>query len=106
MRRSTSWRLLDTAPPWDGNSSWERFLAFAWEGSARRLLVTVNYAPERGQCYVRPPWGDLGGREWVLTDLVNPKTRYERAGDDLAGRGLYLDVPAWGHHVFEVAPRA
>jgi hypothetical protein len=104
--RDGDWRLLDTAPAWDGNSSWERFLAFAWEGSARRLLVTVNYAPERGQCYVRPPWGDLGGHEWVFTDLVNPKTRYERAGDDLAGRGLYLDVPAWGHHVFEVAPRA
>jgi hypothetical protein len=32
--------------------------------------------------------------------------RYERAGDDLAGRGLYLDVPPWAHHVFEVAPRA
>jgi hypothetical protein len=104
--RDGDWSLLDAASAWDGNSSWERFLAFAWEGSARRLLVTVNYAPERGQCYVRLPWGDLRGRAWVLTDLVNPMTRYERAGDDLSGRGLYLDVPAWSHHVFEVVPRA
>ena len=103
--RDGDWALLDTGPAWDGNASGERFLAFSWEGSARRLLVTVNYASERGQCYVRLPWRDLGGREWILTDLMHPKTRYERAGDDLGGRGLYLDVPAWGYHVFEVAPR-
>ena len=98
--------LLECAPAWDGNGSSERFLAFAWEGAGRRLLVTVNYAPEPGQCYVRPPWSDLAGRDWALTDLVDPTTRYDRAGDELAGKGLYLDLPAWGHHVFEVAPRA
>jgi hypothetical protein len=27
---------------------------------------------------------------------------YNRSGDDLAARGLYLDMPAWGHHVFAV----
>jgi hypothetical protein len=104
--RDGDWRLLDPAPAWDGNGSSERFLAFAWEGAGRRLLVTVNYAPEPGQCYVRPPWSDLAGRDWALTDLVDPTTRYDRAGDELAGKGLYLDLPAWGHHVFEVAPRA
>jgi len=28
--------------------------------------------------------------------------RYDRDGSDLASRGLYLDVPAWGYHVFEM----
>ena len=28
--------------------------------------------------------------------------RYEREGDELISRGLYLDMPAWGYHVFEV----
>jgi hypothetical protein len=32
-------------------------------------------------------------------------TGYERAGDDLEGQGLYLDVPTWSYHVFGVAPR-
>jgi hypothetical protein len=27
---------------------------------------------------------------------------YRREGDDLLARGLYLDMPAWGYHVFEV----
>ena len=75
---------------------------FPREGAERRLLAAVNYAPTRGQCYVRLPWEDLRGRAAVLADLVNPTTRYERDGGDLARQGLYLDVPAWGHHVFEV----
>ena len=28
---------------------------------------------------------------------------YDRDGDDLLARGLYLDMPAWGYHVFEVS---
>ena len=28
---------------------------------------------------------------------------YDRRGDDLRARGLYLDVPAWGYHVFDVS---
>jgi glycosidase len=107
--RDGDWRLLDAQPAWDGNVSSERFIAFAWtfprEGAERRLLAAVNYAPARGQCYVRLPWEDLRGRAVVLTDLVNPMTRYERDGSDLARQGLYLDVPAWGHHVFEVTLR-
>jgi hypothetical protein len=27
---------------------------------------------------------------------------YDRAGDDILARGLYLDLPAWGYHVFDV----
>ncbi|MGH8710020.1 MAG: hypothetical protein ACREVA_01685 [Burkholderiales bacterium] len=28
---------------------------------------------------------------------------YERGGDDLLPRGLYLDMPPWGYHAFEVS---
>jgi hypothetical protein len=27
---------------------------------------------------------------------------YQRDGNELADRGLYLDLPAWGYHVFDV----
>jgi hypothetical protein len=38
---------------------------------------------------------DLAGRVLLLRDLMNPTTTYERHGDDLAARGLYLDMRAW-----------
>jgi hypothetical protein len=27
---------------------------------------------------------------------------YDRDGNDLASRGLYVDLPPWGYHVFAV----
>ena len=37
-----------------------------------------------------------------LKDIIGSAC-YERDGNDLLSRGLYLDVPAWGYHVFELA---
>ena len=49
-----SWQLLDCTPAWEGNWTWDCFLAFAWQGPGdERLLVTVNYAPNQSQCYVQ-----------------------------------------------------
>ena len=66
--------------------------------------IAVNYAGNQGQCYVRLPFHDLAGRAVRLEDLMGPAS-YDRDGSDLASRGLYLDVPAWGYHVFEMTSR-
>src|SRR5262249_21252926 len=95
------WQLLECRSAWQDNPTWKRFLAFSWEGDGRRLLVVVNYGPTRGQCYARLPWPDLRGRKVLLRDLMSP-AQYERNGNDLAAGGLYLDLPEWGYHVFEV----
>jgi hypothetical protein len=101
--RAGDWQLLDCRPAWDVNVSAQQFIAYAWEGQkSRRVLIAVNYAGSPGQCYVTLPLPDLSGRKFVLRDLLSP-IRYERSGDDLAARGLYLDLPAWGHHVFEMS---
>lgn len=94
------WLCLDPAAAWPGNGSWDGFVAFQWTGVAgAHWIVVANYQPERGQCFLRCP-GAAGGPV-VLTDALGP-ARYERDGDDLASRGLYLDLPAWGYHVFEL----
>jgi hypothetical protein len=99
--RDGRWRLLECVPAWDGNWTWDGFIAWAWETPDRRLVVTVNYAGHQGQCYVRLPFPDLAGRPVRLEDRLGP-ARYDRAGDDLLSRGLYLDVGAWTYHLFEV----
>jgi len=101
--RGGDWRLLERQPAGDGNPTWERFLVFSWEVPGGRLLGVVNYGPTPGQCYVALPFADLDGRVVILQDLLNPAVRYERDGADLARRGLYLDMPAWSHHLFEMA---
>ena len=99
--RTGRWQLLETRPAWEGNPTWEQFITGSWEGeTGSRLVTAVNYGPTRGQCYVDLPFPDLGGGTILLRDLMG-HNRYEQPGDDLTGRGLYLDMPAWGYHVFD-----
>jgi hypothetical protein len=101
--RNGRWQLLECVPAWDGNLSCDAFIVWTWQnGGGDRLLVAVNYAPHHSQCYVQLPFSDLGGRAWVLQDLLSD-ARYDRGGDDLAAAGLYLDVPPWCCHVFEMS---
>ncbi len=100
--RDGQWQLLECAPAWDGNWTWDCFLAFGWEGPAGdRLLVTVNYAPNQSQCYVRIPFRDLAERSVRFKDLLGPAS-YDRNGSDIKSTGLYLDSSPWGYHVFTV----
>lgn len=105
VRRITDgeWRLLDCAPAWDGNWTWDCFIAWCWQDTrGRRTLIVVNYAANQSQCYVRLPWPDLAGRTVQLRDLLGPAS-YDRDGMDLITSGLYLDLPPWGRHVFAVS---
>jgi hypothetical protein len=67
----------------------------------RLLLVTVNYGLTQGQCYVRLSTPTLANRQVVLNDLLG-EVRYERDGNELHDLGLYLDMPAYAYHMFEV----
>jgi hypothetical protein len=100
--RQGQWQPLECVPAWDGNASSDAFIASAWQDSGgERLLVAVNYAGHPSQCYVRLPFPDLGSSRWQLDDLLG-EVHYERDGRDLASPGLYLDLPPWGYHVFEM----
>ena len=101
--RDGKWRLLDCVPAWEGNWTWDGFLAWSWQGPGEeQLLVAVNYSSNQGQCYVPLPFPDLAHRKVQFQDLMGPAC-YERDGGELLSRGLYLDLPAWGYHVFELS---
>jgi glycosidase len=102
--RDGQWQLLRCAQAWEGNDTWSSFLVFAWEDTGRkRALVVVNYSPHSSQCYVHLPFSDLGVKTIQFRDTMSA-ARYDRDYNDLLSRGLYLDLPAWGYHVFEVCP--
>ncbi len=100
--RDGSWRLLECAQAWEGNQTWDDFIAWSWEtGDAQRLLIAVNHSPHQSQAHVRLPFPDLAGRTVRLKDRMGPAS-YDREGSELGARGLYLDVASWGFHVFDV----
>ena len=100
--RDGEWRLLECAPAWEDNGTWDCFVAWSWKSAAGdRRLVAVNYAANQSQCYVRLPLEDLRCRAVRFEDLMGV-VGFERERNDLDARGLYLDMPAWGYHVFDV----
>jgi len=101
--REGDWRVLECVPAWEGNWTWDSFVAFSWQGGGGRVLVAVNYADHQSQCHVRLPLDGVDGRSVRFTDVMGSAV-YDRADMDLAARGLYLDLPPWGYHVFEMTP--
>jgi hypothetical protein len=95
------WRLETCRPAWQGNQTSDQFIVSSWQAGERRLLTAVNYGAVQGQCYVTLGLDGLRGRRFTLVDLLGDAS-YQRDGDGLAGNGLYLDMPPWGHQVFEL----
>ncbi len=102
LLRVGRWQLLECKPAWEGNGTWDCFLAFAWQGPGEeRLLVAVNYAANQSQCRVRLPFADLENHRWRLEDRMSPDA-YDRDGGDLQARGLYLDMKPWQAAVYSL----
>jgi len=95
-------RLIEGAPAWDGNWTWDCFIAWFWQrdGDERRLVV-VNYAGNQSQCYVRLPFSDMADRTVRMEDIMGSAS-FDRDGNDLISHGLYLDLPPWSYHVFQM----
>jgi hypothetical protein len=100
--RDGRWTLLECARAWDDNPSSDNVIVFAWEGSgSERMVAAVNYAGSQSQCYVRVPFQELAGQPVRFKDLMSSAS-YDRSGSDVVSKGLYLDLPPWGYHVFDV----
>ncbi len=100
--RDGEWRMLECAPAWEGNWTSNCFIAWCWgRGDVIQRLITVNYAGNQSQCYVPLRISQASGRPVRLRDLLGSAS-YERDGTCSQSRGIYLDLPPWGYHLFEV----
>ncbi|MCE9544294.1 MAG: alpha-amylase [Planctomycetia bacterium] len=98
--RDGQWQLLQCAPAWDGNSTNDSFIAFAWSGpAAEKMIVAVNYSNHQSQCHIRIPFTDLGDGTWRLQDQLSTAA-YDWHSADLRSRGLYLDEVPWKASAF------
>ncbi len=106
--REGQWNLLNCRQAWAENPTHEAFIAYSWKGNqGERILAAVNYADHQSQCYVSIPFSELRGSMQRLTDLMGDAV-YDRDGDELLSKGLYLDMGPWQYHLFrmEAIPQA
>jgi hypothetical protein len=98
------WHQVEPHEAWPGNPSHQNFVSSLWTSGEDLRLVAVNLSNERAQCYLPLELPALAGRAWLLRDLLSD-AQYLRDGDRLPAPGLYLDVPAYGHHLFKLTPQ-
>ena len=97
-----NWQLLECAAAWAGNWTSDCFVCYAlYGGDSSPLIVAINYAPNQSQCYLQIPFTEIEGKTLKLRDLMGQAV-YDRRGDEISARGMYLDLPPWGYHVFEL----
>ncbi len=95
------WQALRPAAEWAGNPTNRSIVAHRWSLNDEHRLVFVNLSPDRAQALTPIDIVTLAGRDWRLDDVLNDTT-YVRRGDEMLGTGLYIDLPGFGYHLFEV----
>lgn len=98
------WQLLAPREAWAGNPSHRNYLASRWTRGDERWLAVSNLAPHPSQCFLPLELPELAGWSWEFQDVLSD-ANYRRDGDDLLRRGLYLDVPGYGAHLFQIHHR-
>jgi hypothetical protein len=96
--RHGGWTLLDSHG-WPDNPTHRNVLAWAWHDAERpHHVVAVNLSERAAQCRIPLPWLALSGQSWRLIDRLDGREfSLTRAAD-----GLFVDLPAWGAHIFSV----
>ena len=102
FRRGQAIRL-EPILAWDGNETHEGIVARLWVGQHRQLrLAIANLTDETAQAYIPLALPEFAGKVIRLDDMLEEIT-YIRPGDDLLSRGLYVDLPPYGRHLFRLS---
>ena len=98
--RDGAWRLVECVPAWDGNWTADCYPRVDLDRTTRRAAPRGGQLRREPEPVLRPPAGPWPRRRQLQGCDGRARLRSGRPGFD--ARGLYLDMPPWGYHVFEV----
>jgi hypothetical protein len=91
------WRLCRLSG-WPENPSWMNMASWCWQKDQEICLTVVNLSDTRSQARVHLSGVNLAGMMVKMTDIMKNEI-YERAGNEMAEIGLYVDLEPWAYHV-------
>lgn len=97
--RERNWSLckVDSA----GDFSNINLIASVWQKEEKYLVSVVNFSHYPAKGNVRIENLNYGSTEWSFTDLLTQNI-FIYKGEHLDTHGLYIDLPAWKGHVFDL----
>lgn len=100
--KTSSFQMLEAKQPYENDESFKQFVcALRTSKNGKTHLAVVNYGPSQAQCFLPLPLPELINKIVRLNDQLGPNS-YEREGSKLTSEGLYLNMPPWGYHLFEI----
>lgn len=92
------WKMLKPIEAWDGDETYENFLAWEWRLKDQRRLVVVNYSFTKSRCRIK---FDLEGypHELSICDELNDQL-FIRSSEEIYREGLYIELLPWQSHIF------
>lgn len=103
VMKNGNWQMLESLQAWPGNFSHQRLFAFWWQAGPQTRLAVVNFAADPSQAYVRVPVAPGIGSDVRFRDLLSDRF-YDRNSDEVRSRGLYLAMPGFDAHLFQIEP--
>ena len=104
IERSSIGRGTGTVVPpvcaWEENDTHTWMILIKWQSDTKSFtLVVANFATHRSQCYAPLNVANIASHDWEMSDLLSDE-KYQRSGEDLQSRGLFLDVGAYAAQCF------
>jgi glycosidase len=96
--RKGQWRLLETLPAYDKDTTFPNILVWLWTYQSEKRLVAVNYADTISTCRIRLDVS-RDKKEFALTDMLNDQS-YVRLVEEVCGTGLYIELKSYKSHIF------
>ena len=100
LYHSGNWQSIEPEPISPADHTNRNLIAYTWKDATDFRIIVVNLGGEWSRAVIDlANCAQLAGKRWLLVDALNETfSRYE--GDALYERGLQLEAPPYGAHIF------
>ena len=98
---NSRWSLCKAQPISGDERSCKNLVAYQWWDDVKRRVIVVNYSLRSSKANIRIEDIDYGSSKWQFTDLMSEEV-YSYFGENLSKNGLYVELPPWKGHIFDV----
>lgn len=94
------WRMIEPAPAHRADFTQNNLLVYSWTSHRDFRLVAINLSGEWSRATIAPEeLPQLTEGPWLLQDILS-KSFTRHSGEALIKRGLELETPPYGAHIF------
>lgn len=95
-----AWRMIEPRPIHSADFTYHNLILYTWSDAGDIRLIVINLSGEWSRATIQlDEMPQLASGQWLLFDILcDSFTRH--SGDALIERGLQLEVPPYGAHIF------